>query len=640
MRANTLSRIARASSLLAALLVSERAAAAPILFKNTPATTSLTNTDNWDGGALPGTGDVATWGAASDGTSLGGALSYGSTSSPSWQGIDVQNATAAITISTAGTNPLTLGAAGITLAAGGVNLTLSNSRTFDATAALTIGAGRTLTLGGAAAANTTTFSPGTTTTLSGAGTVTLASVATTGPHTISGGGDLVVGAGVTLLNNLQAGSSSSGYTGNTTLNGGTIVISTSISSFGTGTLNLNSGAIGSGTATGRQYPTNPVNIGGNIQIGGTAPLTTASMRFGGAIDLGGAVRTITSLATGVESGQGSGAILSGAIANGGITKAGSGILTLTNGANTFTGAVTVNAGSLAISKNALATAGAVNLAASGAQLFLGENGAGAHMVNNLSGVAGSQIRTDFTLSGTNTARLLSVNQTSDGVFAGTFVEGSGGRTIALTKTGAATLTLSAAATYTGTTTVDGGTLVVSGSTPAAGLVQVSATATLGGGGSAGNVTVADLGGLAPGHSGDNHLQLASLSLSNTSILFYDLSTPLADPFSTTPDPASDHVSITGLLTLDGSLRVNALPGFGAPAAGNRWLLMTASGGVADGTVEIDTAHSAPLPGGLGYTIDTDSSPGFVYLTVVPEAGTAGLLLLGIATLCASWRRRG
>jgi autotransporter-associated beta strand protein len=181
--------------------------------------------------------------------------------------------------------------------------------------------------------------------------------------------------------------------------------------------------VGSGTATGRTFD-NAVTIGGNIQIGGSSGgLSTSFIRFNGTTNLGGATREITAIATGLNSNFGTGAIFTGILSNGGITKAGSGTITLNNNGNTFTGATTVNAGNLAISQSALLNSSSVTLAASGAQLFLGENGAGTHTLNNLSGVAGSSIRTDFTLSGTNTNRSLTINQTVDGEFAGSFVQG-------------------------------------------------------------------------------------------------------------------------------------------------------------------------------------------------------------------------
>lgn len=203
----------------------------------------------------------------------------------------------------------------------------------------------------------------------------------------------------------------------------------------------------------------------------------------------------------------------------------------------------------------------------------------------------------------------------------------------LVKRDAGTWILGSANTHTGTTTVSGGRLVIAGSTAAAGLIQVSASATLGGGGSGGDTTLVDNATLAPGHTGDNHQTLAGLTLSGGSILSFDLAAPLANPFDTVPDAASDHVRVTtNALMLDGILRINALPGFGAPVAGNRWLLMTADGGLADNTLAVDTINSPALSGGLSYEIDTDTVPGLVYLQVVPEAGTAGLVALGLLLL--------
>jgi fibronectin-binding autotransporter adhesin len=229
---------------------------------------------------------------------------------------------------------------------------------------------------------------------------------------------------------------------------------------------------------------------------------------------------------------------------------------------------------------------------------------------------------------------------TDTTYAGNIVNTiGGGGTTAITKVGGGSLTLAGANSYTGNTLVSGGTLVISGSTATAGLIQVSSGATLGGGGSGGLATVADLGVLAPGHTGDNHLLLAELNLSGDAVLRFDLDAPLADPMSIVPDAASDHVATTGALMLDGKLRINALAGFGTPVSGNRWLLMTANGGVADGVLEVDTLNSPALSGGLSYLIDADSNPGYVYLAVVPEGGTATLFLLGLAALLRARKRR-
>jgi len=131
-------------------------------------------------------------------------------------------------------------------------------------------------------------------------------------------------------------------------------------------------------------------------------------------------------------------ILSGA---GGLTKQGTGSLTLT-GANTFTGATQVDAGTLVLgAANALADTTAVSVG-SGATFQLGF---GAETVGSIAG-AGSIDLGSFNLTAGGTG--------ASTTFAG-IISGSGG---SLTKTGAGTLTLGGANTYTGGTTVDAGTL--------------------------------------------------------------------------------------------------------------------------------------------------------------------------------------
>ena len=222
--------------------------------------------------------------------------------------------------------------------------------------------------------------------------------------------------------------------------------------------------------------------------------------------------------------------------------------------------------------------------------------------------------------------------TFTGAGTGTFgkpFSGSG----ALTKNGAGTWTLGGDNTYTGFTSVNEGTLLISGSTAPAGLIQVSAGATLGGGGSGGLANVEAAGGIAPGDAVSNHLELAELTFADDSLLLFDLDAPLTNPMDTAPGIDSDHVAVGGFLALNGRLRINPRAGFGTPAPGDRWLLISYSpGNLDDGGLEVDTANSPVLAPGLAYQIDT-ATPGHVYLAIaVPEAGTAGLLLVGLVTL--------
>jgi autotransporter-associated beta strand protein len=163
------------------------------------------------------------------------------------------------------------------------------------------------------------------------------------------------------------------------------------------------------------------SVAGNFTLGqasgGTGALTLGGASGSGAtMDLGGAVRTIT-----VNNGSDT---ISASISNGGITKEGTGTLTLNAGAaaNTYTGAITVNAGILASS------------AATG----LGTS-AGGVTVNS-----GGTLQ----VSGGNT-------QPDAIVLNGTGSTGSNG---ALRKTGANTTTLSGQISGTGAIAITAGTL--------------------------------------------------------------------------------------------------------------------------------------------------------------------------------------
>jgi autotransporter-associated beta strand protein len=291
-----------------------------------------------------------------------------------------------------------------------------NSDVLGATSGLTFNGGTLEALGGFASSRGITLNnigatPGGTIQVDNAGdTVTLSGA-------LSGAGGLTkTGSGTLTL----TGSSNS-YTGATTVNAGTLAIT------GSGSIASSSG----------------VNLAVSAAIfdisGASAGVTIK--------DLSGVSGTTVTLgANTLTAGSSNNTSFAGVIQStgGGLTKQGSGTLTLT-GANTYTGATTISAGTLALgSGGSLLTTGAVSLTGATAIFDISASGAN-QTIGDLSGVARSQI----TLGG-NT---LTVGTSSSTTFAG-IISGTGG----LTKQGTGTLTLSGANAYSGTTTVNAGTL--------------------------------------------------------------------------------------------------------------------------------------------------------------------------------------
>lgn len=161
---------------------------------------------------------------------------------------------------------------------------------------------------------------------------------------------------------------------------------------------------------------------------------------------------------------------------------------------------------------------------------------------------------------------------ADTVFSGA-IDGTGG----LIKTGDGTMRVTGGNTFGGTTSVTGGTLLVDGAL--AGGATVAAGARLGGAGTiTGVVGLADGARLAPGDIGAaGTLATGALTLSSGSQLDFDLGAPGVAG-------ASDRIVVTGDLTLDGTLNVNDVGGFGLGV----YRLIDYSGTLTDNGLEIGT----------------------------------------------------
>ena len=267
-----------------------------------------------------------------------------------------------------------------------------------------------------------------------------------------------------------------GNSGNQTFSG---VISGSggLTKAGSGTLTLS----GTNTYTG----TTTINNGTLTVSGALSDSSSLSVASGktytlGSTDTVGSITGAGTIATGgytLTAGNSSNQTFSGVISgSGALIKAGSGILTL-SGTNTYTGATTISAGALTVS-GVLSDSTAVSVA-SGKTYTLGA----ADTVSSISG-AGTIATGGYTLTAGNSS-----NQTFSGAISGT-----GG----LTKTGSGTLTLSGTNTHTGTTTVSAGTLTVSGSLSDSSSLSVASGATYNLGANDTFASIAGVGTIATG----------------------------------------------------------------------------------------------------------------------------------------------
>lgn len=159
---------------------------------------------------------------------------------------------------------------------------------------------------------------------------------------ISGTGGLIKnGTGTVTLG--PSGSPSSTFSGGTSLNAGTIAISSS-SAFGTGQLSISNGTVLGSVVSARTLP-NSVLVGGSFTLGVGDERTT----FNGAIDLGGAQRAITLVNS---------AVFVGAVTNGGLTirtnaDSAAGVALTLAGFNSLNGTTTVESGALIVTNSTL-----------------------------------------------------------------------------------------------------------------------------------------------------------------------------------------------------------------------------------------------------------------------------------------------
>ena len=497
--------------------------------------------------------------------------------------------------------------------------------------------------------------------------------ATQAEYRLSSGGETIAGlsGNGTIDVNSIAGTLSVGFGDATStfsgqmINGGASVFS--LTKIGAGTLTLT----GNNTATGATT----VN-GGTLQIGTGG--TTGSI--GGGLSIAAGANAIVDRSD--ESALAGG--LSGA---GTFTKAGAGTFNL-NATGSLSGTFNLTGGTVVFNATnpigANATAAAVNLAA-GTVLTTTTVSTHAHFgVLNMEGGAtittgpgtGSyfgenfQLNGDVTIAGGTTAAVITRDAGRNDGNSGLALRGTRTFTVAdvtgssapdlivstqlepsdndtganqgaLIKAGPGTLLLTGANIYTGTTSVQAGTLLIDNAHTGGGLITVSAGASLGGSTGTGQIGPVDMsagGSLLPGDSArtDNWMTVADMSLGSATQLFFELGLP---DDGGGPLPANDLVTVTGsLLSLGGVLNVADLGGVASAPLGSRWQIFDMPNG-APATHALTLGTVPTRTDGLIYEIEALNSSVAAYLVVaVPEAGTAGLVAIGLLVLRRLRRR--
>ena len=370
----------------------------------------------------------------------------------------------------------------------------------------------------------------------------------------------------------------------TAMNGTTIV--TSADSFVIGgnqptltTLTVGSGglALNGSTLSMNLGDNGTAGIGSRLILNGNITTTGSSASFIGSYNgtngttgiqlsstAGSVTRTITT-------GSGANLTISVPITNGnattaGIIKDGLGTLTL-NGTNTYTGATTINAGTLSISGGAaIADTGTVALANTAGVAF---NVNSSETIASLQG--GGATGGNVTIASGQT---LTVAEANTNTFSGS-LQGSGN----FTKSGLGTLTLNGTNTNSGAVSVTGGTVLLSGATALSGSTSLLSAAS--------STTIS----LADGVGRTITLSTGNLSLSSATMVFELGST-------------SDRLTLTsGAVTLSGANTIS-LANIGSFTAGNYTLISAASGLNSGGTWSLNSVGG---PTGFTYSLNSTAT---------------------------------
>ncbi|MDX1932851.1 MAG: autotransporter-associated beta strand repeat-containing protein [Capsulimonadales bacterium] len=300
---------------------------------------------------------------------------------------------------------------------------------------LSTGTGTTVKDGGGTVALTGN-SPFSGTTVINAGTLALGNGGTTG--SINSGVVTVNSGGNFAFNRSDALNfgGNIGGAGTVTKNGAGTTTLSGTSTF-TGGLTINAGGIQLGGNGANLADTVPVILNAGTFTLGSADETIGSLAGAAGTNVNVGFRN---LITGGNNGNTTYAgVVSG---SGGLVKEGTGTFTLT-GTNTFTGALTVNAGTLQLGDSGTNIANTASVVVNGGTFALGAAG---ETIGSLAGTGGT-VNTN--------GQTISLNNSTSTTYAGSIVGGGG-----IAKGGTGILTLTGANTFTGTVVVTNGGISV------------------------------------------------------------------------------------------------------------------------------------------------------------------------------------
>jgi fibronectin-binding autotransporter adhesin len=443
------------------------------------------------------------------------------------------------------------------------------------------------------------------------------------------GGTVIYGRGNVTITDPNWTAGTNIVNGNTTfgvlnVSGGTNFITgeNDVTNGGPGVLTVGGGGL---TFKGTASPNITINsdsgtagklvLAGDVTVDSTVTAGTASITSGGVgtnpgqLDLGGATRTFT-----VNNGSAvTDLSISAMIVNGGLTKAGAGLLNL-YGANTYSDGTTVNAGTLQASSSGTfgASTGSLTVNTGGTVDLNGTS----QNVGAVNGSGGTVLNNAFSPTSTLTAG----NGGANGSYAGVLADGAG--VLAFTKVGTGTQTLTGTNTYTGATNVNAGTLMVNGtgSLASGSAVTVASGATLGGSGSVlGSISVS---GTLQGGNGTagSSLTVGDMTMNSGSIIQLALG------------PTSGSNSI---LALTGTYSFQSDQQFAFTLAPNTqqigtYTLITGVTSTVD-TTQWTVTNPGFLPNTYSFIWDDPTNSIIFTTSTVPEPGTwAGAALAALA----------